>query len=141
RAMVFEISENQRNAGGGEATPDPLLSAALGKSLRAVDQEHSGLVHQPAGLVGTSDSGMVPPESEVRGQRSEVRNLCWIEAAEGPGELGSGQRHPRHLVFVMALGLRDDGPEDAEEILSHEHARDWAGHYFLLGCANDFCRT
>src|SRR5882762_1473756 len=86
RAMVFEISENERSALGGEDTPNSHLPEALGESLRAVDQEHSGLVHQPPGLVGASHSGVVP-ESEDRGQRTEVRDLCRLGAAEGRGEL------------------------------------------------------
>ena len=35
------------------------LSSALGKGLCAMAGEHSGLVHQPAGLVGASDPGLV----------------------------------------------------------------------------------
>ena len=47
--------------------------SALGKSLRAVAGEHSGLVHQPPGLVGTSDSGVVPEaKSEIRNPKSEI---------------------------------------------------------------------
>src|SRR2546423_3384133 len=144
--MVFKISQNQRSARDGETTPHSLLSEALGKSLRAVDQKHSGLVHQPPGLVGPPNSGVVPSESEVGGQKcqsgsdSEVRNLCWARAAERPRKLGAGRRHFRHLVLFVALGLRNDGHENAKEILSDERTRNWAGHYFLLGRANDFCR-
>ncbi len=46
---------------------------ALGKGLRAMARKHSGLVHQPANLVGTSNTGLVP---EI-GNRSEDENLCW----------------------------------------------------------------
>ena len=34
------------------------LSRALGEGLRSLDGEHSGLVHQPAALVGASHSGV-----------------------------------------------------------------------------------
>ena len=51
--------------------------AALGESLRAMAGEHSGLVHQPPGLVGPSHPGVVSQsEARIRGQKSEFRNLC-----------------------------------------------------------------
>src|SRR5438128_7065882 len=103
--MVFALSEDERSARGRKKTSHPLLSQTLGKSLRAMARQHSGLVHQPTSLVGTSNTGVVPPESEVRGQRSEVRNLCRCEAAEGSGKLDPRRRHTRYLVFIVALGL------------------------------------
>src|ERR1051326_6668923 len=106
--MVFALSKNQRSARGREATSDSFLAEALGESLRAVDQEYSGLVHQPAGLVGPSHSGVVS-EAEVRSQKSEVRHLCRHQTAKGSGKLDSRRRHARHLVFIVALGVRNDG--------------------------------
>ena len=38
---------------------DPLFSRALGKGLRPMAGEHSGLVYQPPGLVGPPDTGLV----------------------------------------------------------------------------------
>src|SRR4030095_13054287 len=69
RTMVPAISKNKRGAGRGARSPDPLLSAALGESLRAMAGEHSRLVHQPAGLVGASDTGLVPEIPNCRGRR------------------------------------------------------------------------
>ena len=43
---------------------------ALGEGLRAVAGEHSGLVHQPAGLVGPPHSGLV---SEARTKSEDLR--------------------------------------------------------------------
>ncbi len=58
RAMVPALSENRGSACRGARSSHPLLSRALGKGLRAMAGEHSGLVHQPAGLVGPSHSGV-----------------------------------------------------------------------------------
>src|SRR5438874_13259419 len=76
--MVSAVSEDERSACRRARTLDSVLSGALGKSLRAMAGEHSGLVHQPAGVVGAPHTGMVC-EREVRGRRSEVRNYVGIE--------------------------------------------------------------
>src|SRR5712675_1028022 len=65
-------------------TFDSVLSGTLGKSLRAMAGEYSGLVHQPASLVGASHTGVVS-EAEIGGQRSGVRNLCWDRASGRSG--------------------------------------------------------
>src|SRR5438132_1203730 len=129
--MVSALSKDGGGARGSARSSDSFLSRALGKSLRTMAGKHSGLVYQPSDLVGTSDTGLVP-KTEIRGQppaqrglrpggRSEVRcfrNLCRHRAATESGELGPGFRHPRHLVFVLALGLPNDGRRDAKKILS-----------------------
>src|SRR5438045_1947066 len=113
--MVPALSEDERSARGGARSSGPLFSPALGKGLRAMAREHPGLVHQPPDLVGAPDTGVVPESevggrrSEVRGRRSEVGDLCRAEGAAGSGELDSGSGYARYLVFVVALGLRDDG--------------------------------
>src|ERR1017187_2231166 len=58
--MVFALSENGGSARGGARSSHPVLSGALGKSLRAMAREHPGLVYQPPGLVGASHPGVVP---------------------------------------------------------------------------------
>src|SRR5438045_990085 len=126
--MVSEISENEGGARGGQEASHPFLSPALGKSLRAMAREHSGLVHQPAGLVGASHSGVVSQWRNQDSNRIARRGLA------------TGRRYARHLVFVVAVGLRNDGREDAEEILSNISSRDRAGDYLLLGRANDHRR-
>ena len=62
--------------------------------------EHSGLVHQPPDLVGASHPGVVS-----QGERKRAKDLRGLRAAAGPGELGAGSGHARHLVFLLALGL------------------------------------
>ena len=69
--MVPALSENKRSAGCRARSSDPLLSSALGKSLRAMAGEHSGLVHQPPDLVGPSDTGLVP---EIANPKSKSQN-------------------------------------------------------------------
>ena len=58
----------------------------LGKSLRAMAGEYSGLVHQPASLVGASHTGVVS-EAEIGGQRSENQKFM----------LGSSRRTIRRI--------------------------------------------
>ena len=55
--------------------------------------------------------------------------------------LDAGSGYARYLVFVLALGLRDDGRGNAREVLSHVCSRDCAGHHLLLGRAHDHRRT
>src|SRR6185503_4881889 len=69
--MVPALPENKRSAGSRPRSPHSFLSSALGKSLRAVAREHSRLVHQPTGLVGTPDTGVVP-QGEIRNPKSEI---------------------------------------------------------------------
>ena len=71
---VTAISEDRRSIKRGARPSDPVLSSALGEGLRPMAGEYSGLVHQPAGLVGTSHTGMVC-EEEGRGRRTEDRHL------------------------------------------------------------------
>ena len=66
RAMVSALSEDEGSARGRARSSHPFLSGALGKSLRAMAGEHSGLVHQPAGLVGTPHSGLVLAKPRIR---------------------------------------------------------------------------
>src|SRR5712692_6937165 len=106
--MVPALSENKRSARGRKKTSHPLLSRALGKSLRAMAREHSGLVHQPPGLVGTSDSGLVFETGNRKAESGEQKYLCRHRTTARSGQLDARSRHARHLVFVVALGLRND---------------------------------
>ena len=45
--------------GGGRVRPRALRARQLGQDLLPVDAQHSGLVHQPAALVGSPHSGLV----------------------------------------------------------------------------------
>src|SRR5438045_1999473 len=102
--MVFALPENEGSARRGARPSHPLLSRALGESLRPMAGKHSGLVHQPPGLVGASHTSMVP-ETEVTGQRSKVRDLRRHRFTAGFRKLDSRPGHTRHLVFIMAVGL------------------------------------
>src|SRR2546423_11976375 len=102
--MVSALSKDEGSARGRARTLDSVLSGALGKSLRAMAGEHSGLVHQPASLVGASNTGVVSA-AEVRGQRSEGRDLRRHRAARRPGELDARSGHARYLVFVVVVGV------------------------------------
>src|SRR5216110_2387916 len=102
--MVPALSKNQRSTRRRARSSDPLLSRALGKSLRPMAGEHSRLVHQPAGVVGTSHPGLVP-EAKIRNPKSEIRNLCWRRAAARSRELGPRSRYARYMVFIVAMGL------------------------------------
>ena len=75
RAMVSALSENEGSARRGARSSDSFLSRALGKGLRAMAREHSGLVHQPAGLVGPSHSGVVPETGDRRARRPESEDI------------------------------------------------------------------
>ena len=122
RAMVFALSENEGSARGGARSSDPFLSRALGKGLRAMAREHSGLVHQPPGLVGPSDSGVV---SETEAESKPESDEIYVGLSRPVmRELDAGSGHARYLVFLVALGLRDDGRRDAKEILSDSRAGD-----------------
>src|ERR1700720_4003599 len=134
--MVSALSKDEGSARCRAGSSDSFLSRALGKGLRTMAREHSGLVDQPPGLVGTSDTGLVS-KSEVR----EIRNLCRHRAATEFGELDPRSRYARYLVFVLALGLRNYGRRDAKEILSDLRPGNRAGHYLLLGCAHDHRRA
>src|SRR5436309_16133074 len=100
--MVSAVSEDGRSARGRARTLDSVQSGALGKSLRAMAGEHSGLVHQPAGVVGASHTGLVP---EIPNFRSQISDLRRHRAAGRGRELAAGCRHARYLVLVLALGL------------------------------------
>ncbi len=105
---------------------DPLLPATLGKGLRAMAGEHPGLVREPPGVVGPPGPGV------VRAGRRNPRAARLTRR-----RVGAGRGHARHLVQLVAVGVRDDGRRDAREILSHRRARHRAGHHFLLGGADD----
>src|SRR6266542_3681398 len=69
--MVPALSKNKRGSGCGARSPDPILSPALGESLRAMAGEYSRLVHQPAGVVGTPDTCLVPKIPSSKPQTEE----------------------------------------------------------------------
>src|SRR5689334_18699317 len=104
--MVFAISQDEGSARRGARSPDSLLPASLGESLRAMAGKHSRLVHQPADLVGSPDPGVVSGRRNRRPTRISRLGLA------------AGPRHARYLVLVVALGLRDDGRRDAPQVLS-----------------------
>src|ERR1043166_783336 len=80
RAMVFALPEDDGSARGRARSFDSILSRALGESLRAMDREHSGLVHQPSDLVGPSYSRLVP-ETQERGRETGERRDVVREGA------------------------------------------------------------
>src|SRR5439155_20771637 len=103
--MVFALSENEGGARRGARSSYPLLSDALGKSLRPMAGKHSGLVHQPPGLVGPSNTGRVP-KSEVRSRRQEVRrNQCGAKPSEGQRKRNAESRKLRYLFPVRVGAL------------------------------------
>src|SRR5882762_10241553 len=108
--MVSALPKNERSARTGARPSYPVLSRALGKSLRAMAGEHPRLVHQPPGVVGTPRTGVVP---EIPNPKSQIPNrwgcLCRHQSTDRSGKLGPRSRHSRHMVFVVAMGVRDDG--------------------------------
>src|SRR5690242_19316699 len=105
--MVFALPENEGSARGGARSFDPLLPRALGKSLRPMAGEHSGLVHQPPGLVGTPNPGLVPASGKRKPETGKQRGSR-PDRITGP-RMETGRGHARHMVFVVAMGVRDDG--------------------------------
>ena len=93
RAMVSALSENRGSARRGARASHPLFSRALGEGLRAVAGEHSGLVHQPAGLVGPSDSGLVPGRLR-RGASLPACEILTLKRASGTLALRSSDSIP-----------------------------------------------
>ena len=89
-----------------------------------------GLVHQPTGVVGA------PGARLVRTGRRDPRT-----DRKSRGGLDPGPGHARYLVFLVVVGLRDDGPGNPREVLSDRRARDRAGHHLLLGGAHDHRRV
>jgi len=78
-------------------------------------------------------------KSEVSGQKSEI----YVGIEHHP-IARTGSKIPTHsipVVLIVAVGLRDDGSENAKEILPNQRARNRTGHHFLLGRANDHCRA
>src|SRR5215212_2650166 len=101
--MVPALSKNKRGVGRGARSPDPILSAALGESLCAMAGEHSRLVHQPPGGVGTSDSCLVQRIQTCRGRYGE-RQYSRPDRIAGR-RMGPTSRHTRYLVFLLVMGL------------------------------------
>ena len=65
-----------------------------------------------------------------------------IEPPADAGELGARRGRDGHLVFLVAVAVRDHerrrrGQRDAEEILSDHRPRHRSGHHLLLGGAHD----
>ena len=92
--------------GGRTGESDSFSPGALGSGLPTLAGEHSGLVHQPPALVGPSHSGLV---SEARTRNRWQSHPRRHRAAVRRGELGAGPRRARHLVFELALAVRNDG--------------------------------
>src|ERR1051326_1908564 len=98
--MVFALSENEGSARRRSRTSDPFLSPALGKSLRPMAREYSGLVHQAPGVVGTSHARLV---CEIPNPKFQISNSCRPRAALRSGELGSGGGHARSEEHTFEL--------------------------------------
>ena len=140
RAMVFALSENEGSARRGARPSDSVLSPALGKGLRAMAGEHSGLVHQPPDLVGPSDSGVVSkPESEI--ETGTCEKSTWLEPPVDPE---NWTQDPDTLDTWFSSWLW------AYETMDEETRRKFyptsvlvtgAGHHFLLGRAHDHRRA
>ena len=62
----------------------------LGKGLRAMAGEHSGLVHQPAGLVGASHTGVVSQKQRSEMQQIRSQKFMSHRASGRSGELDAG---------------------------------------------------
>src|ERR1700746_1680138 len=108
--MVFAVSENERSTHRGARTSHSLLSRALGKSLFPMAREHPRLVHQPSGLVGSPNTGLVPENSKPGCQNTKIWGyLGRHRSTERFGELDARWGYARHLVLIVALGIRDDG--------------------------------
>src|SRR6266853_295163 len=103
--MVPALSENKRSARGRKKTSHPFLSEALGKSLRAMAGKHSGLVHQPPGLVGTSDTSLVSENGNRKTETGNGKHLRRHRTARRFRELGARSGHARHVVLVLVVGV------------------------------------
>ena len=128
--------KTEGSARGRARSFDPLLSRALGKGLRAMAGEHSGLVHQPPDLVGPSHSGLVSKKSET-----QQSHLCRIEP---PSDAENWAQDPDTLdtwfsSWLWAFETMDE--ETREKFYPTSASRDRAGHYFLLGRAHDHRRA
>src|SRR5206468_2568777 len=73
--MVFALPENAGSARRRARPSHPLLPSALGKSLRAMAGEHSGLVHQSPGMVGTPDTGVYRRSQNPSSKSQTVENI------------------------------------------------------------------
>src|SRR5437667_12652900 len=96
-----EAARRARDAGirGGRV---PYRAGALERDVRELDEQHPGLEHLAAAVVGTPDSGL------------HLRERAPVGGPRRPGEVSemrrrrrAGCRRARHLVLVLALALRD----------------------------------
>src|SRR5205823_8802459 len=102
RAMVSALSKNKRGARCRARPFDPFFPAALGEGLCSMAGEHSGLVHQPADLVGPPDPGLVPGRESFQlalGQAGSSSYLYRLQRIRGgrreptaPSALGTDRR-------------------------------------------------
>ena len=135
-AVVAALSKGRGGQVGCSRRPHPLPSRALVQGLPPLAREHPGLVHQPAALVGSPDTGLVPqgpgPRPADRGRPEGPRQGPRLHAgAARSRELGPGGRRPRHVGLVVAVAVRhpglaragQDGGRGLRAVLPHEHAR------------------
>src|SRR5687767_11717939 len=85
---------------------DPHSPGALGRRLRPLAREYSGLEHLAAALVGTSHTGLV-----LQGLRSAVRHAREPDGSRGVSAMRwrreTRRRRPGHLVLIVALADLD----------------------------------
>src|SRR5256885_17219132 len=102
--MVPALPKNERIAGCGSRSPNPLFSRALGESLRSVAGEHPRLVHQPSGVVGTPHTGVVSKIPILKFQIPSRRgNLHRVRGAPRFPKLDLGVRNARDPAFISAV--------------------------------------
>ena len=82
---------------------------------------------------------------ESGNRKSEQRSediYVGLEPPADPENWAQDAGHARHLVFVVALGLRDDGRRRrGRNFIRPVVLVTGTGHYFLLGRAHDHCRA
>src|SRR5207248_3672248 len=134
RSMVREDAAARRAGArglSGGAVPD--RAGALARDVRALDGEHPRLEHLAPAVVGAPHSGV--PVHAVRPP---------VGRPEGPGALPqvrrsrrAGPRRAGHVVFLVALAVRDAGLARPHArpgaVLSRTYARHGAGNSLLLG--------
>ena len=93
-----------RGAGG---TDSSIIPDHWESSLFRMDEQHPGLVHLPADLVGPPHPGLVLPRSAARSwSPGRTRGCCHACGGGGPRP---GNRRPGHLVLLGPLALFHPG--------------------------------
>src|SRR2546425_10312742 len=109
----------------------PYRAGALERDVRELDEQHPGLEHLAAAVVGAPDSGL------------HLREWAPVGGPRGPSDVSemrryavAGSRRARHLVLVVAVAVRDvrlARPDTrTRALLSRPHARYRPRHLVLL---------